>query len=106
MTMHRTPEPVGSKHLTPLQVCERLVGPIEALGPIAGLGEKAAYHWRQPSRIRDAGDIPSKAMRAILSHAAARELPLTEAHMIWGAPEAEVVQLLENLDLRQIRAAG
>ncbi|PIL20524.1 hypothetical protein P775_08320 [Puniceibacterium antarcticum] len=83
-----------SRHLTPVQVCERLIGPVETLGPIAGLQAKAAYGWRRESQYRDAGDLTPRANRALLAHAAAHDIPLTADHLIWGAPEEEIEQLL------------
>lgn len=84
-----------SSHLTPAQVCERLLGPPEVLGPIGGNGSKSAYVWRQASKFRDAGDLPSaRIMRALLTHASARGIPLRPDHLIWGAPAAEIEALL------------
>lgn len=83
-----------SSNLTPLQVCERLIGRPEAISLICGLQPKAAYAWRHPSQNRAAGDLPSTAvMRRILAHAAAKGIPLTADHLIWGAAEEEVVAL-------------
>lgn len=82
-------------NLTPMQVCERLIGKPEAIGMAAGLGEKAAYHWRNERKGRAAGDLPTTAiMRALLDHSAARGLGLTAEHLIWGASEDEVAEIL------------
>jgi len=82
-----------SNNLTPLAICERLIGPPEVLGGVAGLGPKAAYGWRRPSKNRDAGDLSPRIMRALLAHAAARGIPLRADHLIWGAPAAEIEAL-------------
>lgn len=86
---------VMSKHLTPVAVVEALIGPPETVGPVMGVNGKAAYLWRRASGRRDAGDIPAaRHMRSLLAHSAARGLGLTEAHLIWGAPAAEVETIL------------
>jgi len=83
-----------SSNLTPIQVAERLIGPPDLLGTITKMGPKAAYGWRRGSKFRDAGDLPSpRLMRALLAHAAARGIPLTADHLIWGASEAEIAAL-------------
>ena len=83
------------KHLTPTEVCERLIGPPQILGPLCGKGEKAAYLWRRASTGRDPGDIPSAPnMRALLAHSEAHALGLTAEHLILGATEAEVAAIL------------
>lgn len=84
-------------HLTPIEVCEALIGPIETVAVAAGLNRKAAYRWRAPSQYRDAGDIPLRAARRLLTHAAAHGIPLTEAHLIWGAPRHEIERLRLHL---------
>ncbi|PZQ99913.1 MAG: hypothetical protein DI533_04585 [Cereibacter sphaeroides] len=83
------------KHLTPVEVCERLIGAPEKIAVICGLHEKSVYPWRRPSTGRDAGEIPSsRHMRLLLAYAAARNIPLTAEHLIWGAPAAEIEALL------------
>jgi hypothetical protein len=83
------------EHLTPLEVCERLLGAPETIAAICRLHEKSVYPWRRPSTGRDAGDVPSsKHMRLILSYAAARGIPLTADHLIWGAPASEIDALI------------
>ncbi|WP_289150250.1 hypothetical protein [uncultured Salipiger sp.] len=86
------------KHLTPVEVCERLIAPVERLSKIAGLNEKAGYVWRRASSWRDAGDMPSRVNRALLAHAAARGIPLRPDHLIWGASEAEINALLQQME--------
>lgn len=84
-----------SNHLTPLQVCERLIGPLPDLERIAGYRPKAGYGWRRSSHDRAAGDFPNvRLMRAFLAHAAAQGLPLTADHLVWGAAEDEIAALL------------
>lgn len=83
------------RHLTPLAVLERLIGPLDAIAKVAGLHEKSPFVWRRSSKEREAGDIPStKLMRLFLAHAAARGIPLTADHLIWGADAAEIDALL------------
>ena len=85
-------------HMTPFEVVERLIGPPETVGPLIGISQKATYGWRHPSANRDAGDIPSaRSQRSLLAHAAAHGIPLRAEHLIWGAPAAEIDQLLEQM---------
>ena len=86
-----------SSHLTPLQVCERLIAPIAKLGEIAGSGNKSAYAWVNPSKWRDAGDMPPRANRKLLKYAKRKGIPLTPAHLIFGATRAEIDALLEAM---------
>lgn len=81
-------------HLTPLLVAARMMGGIQALGPLCGLTEKAAYAWQHGSKSRAAGDIPPAYQRRLLSVALARGLPLTADHMIYGATEPELRRLM------------
>lgn len=84
-----------SSNLTPLQVCERLIGNVEALSVIVGFQPKAFYPYRHPTRDRDAGDFPStRIMRALLAHSATYGLGLTADHLIHGATEAEIMAIL------------
>lgn len=86
-----------SKHLTPLAVLERLIGPPEVIAKAAGLHVKSAFPWRRPSSMREAGDLPSfRIARRLLAYAAARQIPLTAEHLIWGAPEAEIAALVSQ----------
>lgn len=86
-----------SNNLTPMQVIERLIGPPERLSPVCGTKPKAPYQWRRASKNRDAGDLPSpRHMRALLAHAAARGIPLTADHLIWGASAAEIEALVQD----------
>ncbi len=84
-----------SNHLTPLEVCERLIGKPETVAEASGLHRKSAFPWRHASKWREAGDLPSaKVQRALLTHSAARNLGLTAEHLIWGATEAEIEAIL------------
>lgn len=83
------------KHITPLEVAERLVGPIEEVGEIVGLHRKSPYVWRRPSREREAGDLPSAPiMRRLLAHSDAHGLGLTADHLIRGASQDEIDAIL------------
>lgn len=87
-----------SEHLTPLTVAEILLGGIEEVGRLSGRDGKAAYHWRNQNSARDAGDMPStRVMRSLLAHAAAKGIPLRAEHLIWGAPAAEVEEILKSM---------
>lgn len=84
-----------SNYLTPLEVCERLIGKPETVAEASGLHKKSAFPWRHASKWRDAGDLPSaKIMRALLTHSDDHALGLTARHLIWGAPEAEIAEIL------------
>lgn len=83
------------KHLTPLEVCERLIGPPAVLGVVCGLSIKATYIWRRPATGRAAGDIPSAPnMRNLLDHSDRLGLGLTANHLIRGASEDEIAAIL------------
>lgn len=89
-----------TQKLTPLQVCERLIGPPAEVARAAGYTAKAAYGWRlassrNSSRRREAGHLPPRAMRALLLHSDAHDLGLTARHLIIGATEAEVAAILQ-----------
>lgn len=85
-----------SKHQTPVEVCEALIGKPDQLARICGINPKAPYGWRLPSKGRPAGDIPFAAhMRALLTFAAQNRIPLTADHLIWGAAEAEIAAILQ-----------
>lgn len=81
--------------LTPMQVAERLIGPPDTLGPIAGVTGKRPYAWRRASNYRDAGDFPSpRIMRALYDFSCANDLGLTLTHLVYGADAAEVDAIL------------
>jgi hypothetical protein len=81
--------------LTPMEVCEALIGNPEVVGQLAGFGPKAGYSWRYASAWRDAGDVGSaRTMRRLLEGARARGIPLTAEHLIWGADATEIEALL------------
>ena len=78
-----------------MQVCERLIGPPEVMGPVIGYHAKAPYHWRHERKGRGPGDMPSaEVMRALLAHSTTHRLGLTAEHLIWGASEAEIEAIL------------
>lgn len=82
-------------NLTPMQVVERLIGKPEQIAAVVGYKEKAAFPWRNASKNRAAGHFPSTMiMQRILTHSDAHNLGLTAQHLIWGASEAEVAQIL------------
>jgi hypothetical protein len=83
-----------SKHLTPLEVCEKLIAPRKELGALIGYKEKAAYNWVNGSVWRQPGDMPPEANRRLLSYANKRSIPLTAEHLIWGADAEEIEKLL------------
>lgn len=85
-----------SDHLTPLDVCAALIGPLSELERIAGYQPKAAYAWRRSSTTRPGGDLPSKVQRALLAHAEARGIPLTAEHLVRGASRAEIDAILAS----------
>lgn len=85
-----------SKHLTPVEVCERLIGPIEDVARVAGAHPKQGYKWRAASKWACAGDFRSlHHVRALHAHARAQGLPVTLEHLVYGAPE-DVVRALEG----------
>jgi hypothetical protein len=84
-----------SNHLTPLEVCERLIAPLPELERIAGYRPKASYAWLRPSRDRASGEFPSvRLMQLLLDHSDAHRLGLTALHLIRGADEAEIAAIL------------
>jgi hypothetical protein len=93
------------KDLTPLEVCERLIGPLEQLGRITGNTDKALYIWRRESKFHGPGDIRSaRHMRAILAHSDRLGLGLTPLHLIEGASLQEVEEILAGR--HQLRPTG
>lgn len=92
-----------SHNLTPMQVCERIIGKPGEIGRAIGYNEKAAFHWRHERAGRDAGDLPSaRVMRALLAHSDANNLGLTAEHLIFGATATEVDLILAARDQRGI----
>lgn len=85
-------------NLTPMQVCERLIGKPEQIAVAVGYDQKSAFPWRRAAKNRAAGHFPSSMiMQRLLAHAAARHIPLTADHLIWGASEAEITALLAQM---------
>ncbi|MEL6809102.1 MAG: hypothetical protein AAFO97_15120 [Pseudomonadota bacterium] len=83
-----------SKHITPLEVAEATIAPIEELAVLCGLNAKAAYGWRRETKHRAAGDFPSaNIIRQIYDHARARGIPLELRHLIYGASQDELAGL-------------
>lgn len=84
-----------SKHLTPTEVCEALIGKPEVLGEICGIDPKAPFGWRHAAKGRRAGDITSAIhQRALLAHSTTHNLGLTADHLIWGAPAEDIEAIL------------
>lgn len=82
-------------HLTPVAVCEELIGPLPVIAEIVGYDRSAGFGWRYATRNRAAGDFPSvRLMRRLLAHSARHGLGLVEKHLIWGAPRAEIEEIL------------
>lgn len=93
-----------SSNLTPLQVCEALIGKPGQISLACGLQEKAAFAWRHGSNNRAAGHLPSTLIQQrLLAHSAANRLGLTAEHLIWGASEAEIEAILAE---RHLLATG
>lgn len=81
-----------------MTVCERLIGTPEEIARICGIAEKSPYAWRFASKGREAGDLTSAVhMRRLLAHSEAHGLGLTAEHLIRGASEAEVQEILNSL---------
>jgi hypothetical protein len=92
--------------MTPLEVCERLIGPLPVLAEICGYGRTAAYIWRKGGATRDKGDLPSpRLMRTLLDHSDAHALGLTAEHLIRGADSVEIEAILAARQPSQQAAA-
>lgn len=92
-----------SKHLTPIEVVEALIGKPEVIGGICRIDPKAAFGWRHAVKRRAAGDLPYVAhMRSLLDFSRPRQLGLTADHLIWGASEEEVAAILAARDGGQV----
>lgn len=86
-----------SSHLTPLEVCERLFGSIEAVAGVVGYHPKSAYAWRFGSSSREGGDIPSfKVARKLLEVSEQQSLGLSAWHILRGAPEEQIDEILRT----------
>lgn len=86
-----------SYNLTPLAVCERLIGPKQKLAQISGLGEKAPYTWERESKWRPAGCLPVPVQRKVLTYARRHAIPLDPAWLIEGAPIEDVYRALDQM---------
>lgn len=93
-----------SSHLTPLEVCERLIAPLAQLGEKLNLKPKAAYAWRKASEWRDAGDMPPRVNRRALKYASKHNIPLKPEHLIAGAKRDEIDDLVQAM--RQDKVAA
>lgn len=83
-----------------MEVCERLIGKPEKIAVAAGFASKQApFAWRNGSKDRDPGDIPSaRTMRALLAWSDARQLGLTAEHLVRGADPSEIDAILAARD--------
>ncbi len=94
-----------SSHLTPTDVTFRLLGGYKGVAAILGQHEKTPIAWKNGSKMRDAGDIPSpRIMRTLLAAAAQRRIALTADHLIYGGSEAEIAALMPAPDSVQVAA--
>ncbi|QLL42406.1 hypothetical protein [Sulfitobacter pontiacus] len=93
-----------SDHLTPLEVCERLIGKLPVIEQITGRKPKGAYAWRRPAQGRRSGDMPADVNRTLLKYAKRHGIPLTPAHLIWGASRSEIDALLQGMARRSVAA--
>lgn len=94
-----------SNHLTPTEISFRLLGGYKGVAAILGQTEKAPLGWKNGSKWRDAGDIPSvRTMRTLLAAAAQRRIALTANHLIYGGSEAEIAALMPAPDSVQVAA--
>lgn len=90
-----------------MQVSERLIGPPEVLGPIMGLSTKRPYAFRHPDGARDAGDFPSvRHIRALHRHSQKHGIGLTLEHLIYGATESQVADILASRQRQRLEAVG
>jgi hypothetical protein len=94
-----------STHLTPVEVCEALIGPLPRLAVVAGLHPKSPFVWRRHSEWRQAGDMPPRVNRLLLDHSDAHDLGLTAEHLIRGADSAEIAAILAARPQSQQAAA-
>lgn len=86
-------------YLTPLEVCERLIGTRGTLAAICGLQKKGAFFWNRPSKWRAAGDILPGHQRRLLAFSAAHGLGMTAEHLVRGATPAEIETILAARDV-------
>jgi hypothetical protein len=93
-------------HVTPVGICERLIGPPPVIAAILGYNRTAIPQWRHANGLRAAGDFPSATiMRQLLAHSDAHRLGLTAGHLIQGAPEAEIAAILQARPATKAAAA-
>lgn len=95
-----------SDHLTPVQVCERLIGPLPVLERIAGYRPKAGYGWLRSAAGRAPGDFPSTALqKRMLAYSNQHDLGLTADHLVFGAEASEIEAILAARGTARIEAA-
>lgn len=80
-----------SDNLTPLEVCERLIGPKPELAKLCGYDRTAAYHWERHAKDRPAGYLPLAVQHRLWRHIKQAGLPILAEWLIEGAPIDEVV---------------
>lgn len=90
-----------SSYLTPLEVCQKLIGPLDRLAHIAGVTAKSPYHWKRPSKTRAAGHLPPNVLVAMLAHVEGRRLPVTARDLVLGMSEDEMEQRISALQMSQ-----
>ncbi len=84
-----------SSNLTPTEVSFRVFGGYKGVAAILGHSEKTPISWKNGTKWRDAGDIPSvRTIRTLLAAAAQRRIPLQPRHLIFGATEADIAALM------------
>ena len=97
----------GEEHLTPVAVCEDLLGGIEVVSTAAGNKKKTGYAWRGGSAWRDAGDFSSvRSMRRLLVYSKRHKKGLTPEHLIWGASRAEIDRILAARQQPELARVG
>lgn len=80
-----------SDNLTPLAVCERLIGTKPELAALCGYDRTAAYHWDRPAKDRPAGHLPLAVQSRLWRHVKAKKLPIPGHWLIEGAPLKDVL---------------
>jgi len=86
-----------ANHLTPLEVCEALIGRREHIGDLLGIDPKSPYQWRHERGARAAGDLPYVSyLRRLLTHSTTYQLGLELEHLIFGASRAEIDEILKT----------
>jgi len=95
-----------SYQLTPLEVCERLIGPPPRLSEICGLHPKTVFQWRHATKRHAAGDIRfCSNQRALLKYARANDIPLHASWLITGASSG-VIDAIKHSNSAKARLAA